>query len=74
MISQPSLEKFKKLYHQRFNERLDDAEALGRANRLLNIYMAVYGDPFDYKSRQEDIETELLVNQINNHEETAKDK
>ena len=74
MISQPSLEKFKKLYQQRFNEELDDAEALGRANRLLNIYMAVYGDPFDYKSRQEETKTELLVNQNNSYEETAKDR
>lgn len=64
MISQSSIEKFKKLYQQTFNEALDDAEALGRANRLLNIYMAVYGNPFDYyKSRQEDVETGLEVNQ-----------
>ena len=66
MISQTSLEKFKKIYHQRFNEELDDAEALGRANRLLNIYMAVYGDPFDYyQGQQEDTETELEANQNN---------
>lgn len=62
MISQPSLEKFKKLYQQRFSEQLDDAQALGRANRLLNIYMAVYGNPFEYKSHQEEAETELEVN------------
>lgn len=74
MISQPSLEKFKKLYHQAFNEELDDAEALGRANRLLNIYMAVYGDPFDYyKSRQEEPEMELEVNkELNYVEEKTK--
>ena len=66
MISQTSIENFKKIYQQRFNERLDDAEALGRANRLLNIYMAVYGDPFEYnQSRQEELETELEVNQNN---------
>ena len=66
MISQPSLEKFKKIYQQRFNERLDDAEALSRANRLLNIYMAVYGDPFDYKGQQEEVEAGLKVNNDQN--------
>lgn len=61
-VSRSGLEKFKKIYQQRFGEELDDAEALGRANSLLNIYLAVYGDPFDYKSRQEETETELEVN------------
>jgi len=65
MISQARLEKFKEIYQRTFNERLDDAEALGRANRLLNIYMAVYGDPFEYKGQQEEVETELEVNQNN---------
>jgi len=62
MISQTSLEKFKEIYKGTFNEELDDAEALGRANYLVNIYLAVYGDPFDYKSRQEEPEMELEVN------------
>jgi len=55
---QPALEQFKKIYQQTFNEALDDAEALGRANYLLNIGLAVYGHPF--YSRKEDAEAELL--------------
>jgi len=62
MISQTSLEKFKEIYKRTFNEELDDAEALGRANYLVNIYLAIRGDPFDYKSRQEEPKMELEIN------------
>jgi len=43
MISQKSLEKFKKLYKERFKEELSDDEALRKATRLLNLYRTVYG-------------------------------
>lgn len=45
MISKESLEKFKKLYKQEFNEELTEDEALRRATRLLNFYRAIYA-PF----------------------------
>lgn len=60
MISQPALEKFKRLYQQRFGKELSDAEALDRANYLLNVHLAVYGHPL--RSRKEEAETELEVN------------
>jgi len=43
MISQKSLEKFKRLYKERFKEELTDKEALRKATRLLNLYRTVYG-------------------------------
>lgn len=43
MISQQSLEKFKKLYEKRFKEKISDQEVLKRATRILNIYRLLYG-------------------------------
>ncbi len=45
MISQQSLEKFKRLYKEQFKEELSDDEVLRRATRLLNLYRAIYA-PF----------------------------
>jgi hypothetical protein len=42
MLSEKAVQKFKKLYEQRFNEKLTDKEAYQRANKLLNLYRAVY--------------------------------
>jgi len=42
MISRESLEKFKKLYKERFGEELSDKVALDKATRLVNLYRAVY--------------------------------
>jgi len=42
MISKKSLQTFKKLYEARFKEKLDDREALQKANRILNIYRLLY--------------------------------
>jgi len=72
MISQTSLEKFKEIYQRTFNERLDDAEALDRANRLLNIYLAVYGNPLEEKVDREVIE--LPTNKQNEYEKAKKEK
>lgn len=66
MISESALEKFKKLYFQRFSKELDDAEALDRANYLLNVGLAVYGHPL--RGRKEEAEAELLTNQNNYHD------
>jgi len=45
MISKESLEKFKKLYKERFKEELSNDEALRKATRLLNLYRTVYHSP-----------------------------
>ena len=42
MLSEKAVQKFKRLYKQRFNEELSDKEAYQRANNLLNLYRAVY--------------------------------
>lgn len=42
-----SLEKFKKLYRDKFGEDLSDAAALRKATALRNLYLAVYGSPFE---------------------------
>jgi hypothetical protein len=42
MLSEKAVQKFKKLYKQRFNEKLTDEEAYQRANNLLNLYRVVY--------------------------------
>lgn len=42
MLSEKAVQKFKKLYEQRFKEKLSDEEACQRANNLLNLYRTVY--------------------------------
>jgi hypothetical protein len=42
MISQQSLEKFKKLHKETFGEEIDDERALYLATRLLNVGRALY--------------------------------
>jgi len=54
MISQTSLEKFKKLYQKRFGKELDDVAALRKAQALLYLWLAIYDDPLAID--REDIE------------------
>jgi len=42
MISQQSLEKFKKMFKEEFGEEIDDERALYLATRLLNVGRALY--------------------------------
>ena len=42
MISDESLNEFKKLYMKRYGIELSKEEALKKANSLLNLYRAVY--------------------------------
>jgi hypothetical protein len=44
MISQLSLEKFKKLYRKRFNKELSDEDVFRKASYLLGVIEAVFGD------------------------------
>jgi predicted metal-dependent hydrolase len=42
-ITKKSLQKFKAMYKKRFNKELSDKETLRKAEKLLQIYVAVYG-------------------------------
>jgi len=44
MISEQDLEKFIEIYKDTFGEQLEKEEALEKAQRLLNLYRAVYFD------------------------------
>ena len=53
-MDKKSLEKFKKLYRERFCKDLSDTEALKKATALLNLYLAVYGSPLEGAGNQRD--------------------
>jgi len=42
-LSKKAIKEYKKIYKKVFKEGLDDKEAIYQANRLLNLYRAVYG-------------------------------
>ena len=44
MLTKRSLRKFKTLYEKHFGEKLSDKEAERKADHLVNIYRAVYGN------------------------------
>lgn len=44
MITKRSLRKFKALYEKHFGEKLSDKELSRKADYLVNIYRAVYGN------------------------------
>lgn len=54
MISDASLKEFKKLYLKRYGAELSNADALERANRLLNLYRAVYRKPLVIKIKSDE--------------------
>lgn len=43
MLPQEAIEEYKKLYKQRFGVDLSNEEASFRANNLVKLYKAVYG-------------------------------
>lgn len=53
-VSESGLKIFKKLYAMRFGEGLNEADALRKAQTLLNVFEATYGDPLAVD--REDIE------------------
>jgi len=59
-LSQKSIREFKEIYLNKFGEMISDAEALDRANYLLNAGLAVYGHPL--RSPKEEAEAELEAN------------
>jgi len=46
MLPKEAIEEFKKLYKDRFGVELSDEEASRRANNLVNLYKAVYSEPY----------------------------
>jgi len=59
-VSKTGLEKFKKLYAERFKENLSEADALQKAQRLLDIWETIQGNPLAEKVDREGLK--LLVN------------
>lgn len=54
MIRKEAVEEFKQIYKKKFGVEISDEEARFRANNLVNLYKAVYGDssnPNDTTSR-----------------------
>ncbi len=47
MIPKESVEEFKQMYKKKFGVEIGDEEASFRANNLVNLYKAVYGDSLD---------------------------
>ncbi len=66
-VSKTGLEKFKKLYTERFKENLSEIDALRKAQGLLDIWEAIQGNPLAEKVDRE--EPKLLVNK-EQHEHT----
>ena len=44
MIPKEAVEEFKRIYKKEFAVEISDEEASFRANNLVNLYKAVYGD------------------------------
>ena len=47
MIPKEAVEEFKQIYKKEFGVEINDEEAIFRANKLVNLYKAVYGDSFN---------------------------
>ena len=44
MLLKEAIEEFKRIYKKEFGVEISDEEASFRANNLVNLYKAVYGD------------------------------
>lgn len=44
MLPKKAIEEFKKIYKKSYGVELSDKEATNKANRLVNLYKAVYSD------------------------------
>lgn len=44
MLPKKAIEEFKKIYKKSYGVELSDEDATDRANRLVNLYKAVYSD------------------------------
>lgn len=52
MVSEAGLAKFKALYQQEFGIELTKEELIEKANRILNLYKAVYQSKKNIKIKQ----------------------
>lgn len=46
MLPKEAIEEYKKLYAKNYGVKLSDKEAIRRANNLVALYTAVYGNTF----------------------------
>lgn len=58
MLPKKAIEEFKKIYKKSYGVELSDEEATDKANRLVNLYKAVYSDetwklPKDFGNKNE---------------------
>jgi len=53
MLPKEAIEEFKRLYKEHFKVDLSDEEASRRANNLVNLYGAVYGDSLGTTAKSE---------------------
>jgi hypothetical protein len=58
MLPKEAIEEFKKIYKKRFNEELNNDEALYKANMLLNLYKIVFDSDFLNKKDKKIIQNE----------------
>lgn len=49
MVSEEGLIKFKKMYEENYGIKLSRKDLIARANKLLNLYKAVYGQRTNIK-------------------------
>jgi len=55
MLTKEALEQFKKIFKEEFQQELDDATALDKASKLVNLYRAVFNDQFINENKNEKI-------------------
>lgn len=58
MLPKKAIEEFKKIYKKSYGVELSDEKATDKANRLVNLYKAVYSDeawklPKDFGAKDE---------------------
>ena len=57
MLSKKALHRFFDIYKEVFGDQLPEAEATEKAERLIRLYLAVYGSPLDnYKNNHDEHE------------------
>jgi len=53
MVSKDGLAQFKALYLKEFGEKLSKKQAIEKANRVLRLYYAVYGNGLDISKKKD---------------------
>lgn len=55
MLTKEALEQFKQIFKEEFQQEIDDATALDKASKLVNLYRAVFNDQFINENKNEKI-------------------